>query len=327
MITATVNTSQAQGHIRPVDPGRDMGAIADLIEVAFSGEMDRAGNAVVADMRQLAILGPLLTVVDRMAPFSGGYVWEQDQRIVGNVTVTIEDHAARRYFISNVAVHPSQQGHGIGRQLMEAALTGIRRQGGRSVILQVRVDNEPAQRLYRSLGFRRFDTVVEMLRSGRLMSTPQPAVPLRRLRGGDWAALADLVRAVTPLEVQQARGLPLQALRPSWTRRLADWFEQWLSGQITWRWGLEREGRLLGVVSALLQEGNVPARLDLAVRPEARGQIEGALADFGLAALRDTRPQAIAAALSTYHGAAIQALQERSFHPVRSLDQLVIDLH
>ncbi len=327
MIFATTCVSTGEGFARPVDPARDMGAIADLIEVAFGPELAQTGNTLVADMRSLAALGPLLTVVERVAPIAGGYVWEQGGRIVGNVTASPEDPAAGRWFVSNVAVHPAFQGRGIGRRLMEATLEGIRRRRGRCVVLQVRTDNEPAQRLYRRLGFRRFDTIAELVRPGLLPARTRPHVPgLRRLGSDDWRALLDLARAATPEAVQRVRPIEAGAFRPRLGRRLQEWLSSLFTGQQTARWGVEEGGRLVAAVSILAQGAAGTARLDLAVRPEARGPLEAPLADFGLAALADWVPHAIASTVSTCHVEALQVLQGRNFTTLRSLDQLVLDL-
>lgn len=56
--------------------------------------------------------------------------------------------------VLSVAVDPGAQGRGIGRQLVQAGLELLRRQGVRTVKLEVRPNNEPAKRLYSSLGFR-----------------------------------------------------------------------------------------------------------------------------------------------------------------------------
>lgn len=327
MIFATACAREREGRVRPVDPARDMGALADLIEAAFGPELDQTGNSLVADMRNLAVLGPLLTVVERVAPFASGYVMEQGGRLVGNVTATPEGTASGRWFVSNVAVHPSCQGQGIGRRLMEEALENIRRRGGRRVLLQVRVDNESAQRLYRRLGFRRYDTVVELLRPGQLPSRTRPKVPgIRRLRGDDWAALLDLARAATPAEAQAVRPIEPQAFRPSLGQRVQAWVSGFLGGRQTLRWGIEQGESLLAAVSILTSGFSASATMDLAVRPDARGPLEGVLADYGLAALADWAPRAVAASVSTNHAEALQALQGRNFATVRSLDQLVLDM-
>jgi [ribosomal protein S18]-alanine N-acetyltransferase len=55
--------------------------------------------------------------------------------------------------INNVAVRPEHRGNGYGRSLVEAALEHGRAAGARVALLEVRRSNDPAQRLYRGLGF------------------------------------------------------------------------------------------------------------------------------------------------------------------------------
>lgn len=326
MQAATVGAQEDLGYARPLDPGRDMGAVADLVEAAFREELEQVGSNLVLEMRQLATLGPLLTLAERVSSLPGGYVWEQNGRLIGNVTLSLDDATARRWFVSNVAVHPHYQGRGIGRRLMEAALTGIRRRGGRQVLLQVRTENEPAQRLYRRLGFERFDTIVEMIRPGSLAAPMAPVLALRRLDGRDWQAQLDLARAATPPAVLRVRRLEADAFRPTTGRRMREWFDSFLSGRQALRWGLEEGERLLAAVSVLAYANAAPARLDLAVRPGHRGAIEGPLTDVGLNVLARWRPRAVAATISRTHPEAVQALQVRHFATVRSLDQLALEL-
>ncbi len=325
MIIAGVGAERGLGHARPVDPGRDMGPIADLIEIAFGGELERTGNNLVAELRHLATLGPLLTFADRVASYPAGYVWEQDGKLIGNATLSIEDSSARLWFVSNVAVHPDYRGQGIGRRLMEAALEAVRQRGGRQVLLQVRTDNEPAQRLYRGLGFTRFDTVAEMIRPSSLPAPRATQMDLRRLGYRDWAMQLDLAQAATPSEVLQVRALDEQTFRPSLLRRAQEWLDGLVNGRRTMRWGLQRDGMLVAVVSVLASDGAL-ARLDLTVRPGYRGPLEAPLTDAGLMALDDWRPRAVGATVSTTHPEALQALRSRHFVTLRTLDQLVYRL-
>jgi ribosomal-protein-alanine N-acetyltransferase len=55
--------------------------------------------------------------------------------------------------VSNVAVDPRRQRHGIGRRLMLELCTAARLRGCVSLSLEVRVTNVAAQELYRSFGF------------------------------------------------------------------------------------------------------------------------------------------------------------------------------
>lgn len=54
----------------------------------------------------------------------------------------------------NLAVHPDQQGRGLGAVLLRAGLAHLRRVGCREVLLWVDLSNERAVRLYTSHGFR-----------------------------------------------------------------------------------------------------------------------------------------------------------------------------
>jgi ribosomal-protein-alanine N-acetyltransferase len=55
--------------------------------------------------------------------------------------------------IANLAVAPAGWGHGIGRALLDAALTEAKHRRIESVYLEVRDSNERARRLYQSRGF------------------------------------------------------------------------------------------------------------------------------------------------------------------------------
>jgi [ribosomal protein S18]-alanine N-acetyltransferase len=58
-------------------------------------------------------------------------------------------------WVQTVAVAEEVRGLGIGRRLMDALLSEARRRAARTCALEVRADNDVAQQLYASLGFRR----------------------------------------------------------------------------------------------------------------------------------------------------------------------------
>lgn len=80
--------------------------------------------------------------------------------IVGYVVAdAIPNHGTPLGHVKDLAVHPEFRGEGIGKRLMRRALTVLDSQGVESVKLEVRASNDPAQSLYRSLGFEHRRTI------------------------------------------------------------------------------------------------------------------------------------------------------------------------
>jgi len=55
--------------------------------------------------------------------------------------------------VNNIASHPGFRRLGIGRSLLEAGIDDGKQRGVAYVLLEVRASNEPAQSLYRKMGF------------------------------------------------------------------------------------------------------------------------------------------------------------------------------
>lgn len=58
--------------------------------------------------------------------------------------------------VMTIGTRPDAQGRGVGRLLLDALLGRARELRARGVLLEVRVDNAPALRLYERAGFERF---------------------------------------------------------------------------------------------------------------------------------------------------------------------------
>lgn len=56
-------------------------------------------------------------------------------------------------WVQNIAVRRDMQRRGIGRALLETLLAEADRRGARATLLEVAVDNAPAQKLYAAYGF------------------------------------------------------------------------------------------------------------------------------------------------------------------------------
>lgn len=75
-----------------------------------------------------------------------------DGRLVGYAGLWFDGDDAQ---VMTVGTHRDFQGRGIGGLLLDALLGHAREVGAGCVLLEVRVDNEPALRLYESAGFER----------------------------------------------------------------------------------------------------------------------------------------------------------------------------
>jgi ribosomal-protein-alanine N-acetyltransferase len=75
----------------------------------------------------------------------------EDGRVVGYAGLAVASPGEA--WVQNVGVRRDAQRRGIGRALVEVLLTEAHQRGATKVLLEVAVDNAPAQRLYASYGF------------------------------------------------------------------------------------------------------------------------------------------------------------------------------
>jgi [ribosomal protein S18]-alanine N-acetyltransferase len=92
--------------------------------------------------------------------------------IVGYAGLSVSDAEA---WVQNIAVRRDRQRQGLGRLLLEALLAEASARGAKAVLLEVAVDNLPAQRLYTDYGF---ETVG--VRKGYYQPTNTDALVMRR---------------------------------------------------------------------------------------------------------------------------------------------------
>jgi len=239
-VTSTHLTSQTpvvQQGIRPVNLQTDLAPLADLIELVFASAMDESGRAAIREMRYLSRMGAGLRILSRINELAlginNGYVWIENGRLVGNVSIypaNLPATAPTAWIIANVAVHPDYQRRGIARRLMYAAMALIRQKGSQQAILQVDVDNTAAIPLYDSLGFVRERAFTTWARDSTLPLPMQEGtrdIFITRRRHSEWQQEFALAQQVRP---QAAGGMgwlkptiKSQFHTPIW-RQLSNWF-------------------------------------------------------------------------------------------------------
>ena len=121
----------------------------------------------------LAYPGRFLQSLDRMTGlhlaliFSLGGVLRLIRRLPAYLDLIETD--ADEFYISNLAVFPDFQGHGVGKALMEYAETLARTSGLKKCSLIVTYGHEPARRLYEKLGYqtvRKYDILHPQIAEG-----------------------------------------------------------------------------------------------------------------------------------------------------------------
>lgn len=320
------------GRLRPINPARDLGAIARLIEVAFADELSPGGHAVMRELQTLNVLGPFIWLLARISPafdeLLSGFVWEEHGTIVGNTTLTRAEGALNHWIISNVAVMPSHRRRGIAHALMAAAIEHARARHAHRILLQVRADNESARRLYFDLGFQVVEAVTELRAASLPPDLPPPSgtgpeVIVRRATLSHRHQAYEVARAAIPAGVQRVRPLRpyhFQIEEPGLLSPLV----AWLTGHWREQWLAEVSGQVRGLLTVERHRGLSPDRAEWYIHPEARGQVEAALVRLALARLHGRRQ--VRANVPTYEEPLLALLRRSGFQEVRTLEQMVLDI-
>ena len=157
---------QVEQGIRPFDIGRDLKPVAELIARAFANELDSRGTAALREMHIMGHMSGIIRLLNRSTgefnDMFSGFVWLEEGRVVGNVTVQRAANHSERWQIANVAVAQKHRGRGIARQLLWRALDHIRSSGGRWAVLQVYENNNAARHLYINMGFENVGGTVDL---------------------------------------------------------------------------------------------------------------------------------------------------------------------
>lgn len=135
------DTGEPRGDYRCLEPG-EQGILAELQNSAFAGCW---GYSPVSPEDVARRLGPddcshqdILLLPGHGSPVA--YCW-----------TTLRTEARGRIHMMGVA--PSQQGHGLGRTVLELGLWHVRQRGATRVEVTVDAENRPARALYGSAGF------------------------------------------------------------------------------------------------------------------------------------------------------------------------------
>ncbi len=311
---AIADTRKQHGPIRAFVPHRDLDDLATLIEVAFSRELELTGSTIVTDLRQMASWSPLLMQsANLLSPFIG-FVWIDEDRVVGNVSLN-RDSVRRIWTMSNVAVLPEYRGRGIGGRLVDVAIEYVIRANGSAITLQVRHDNELAREMYGRRGF--------MLKRSwhELQLPPTDKFEARRNTFNVHHTWLWDRKAVKRLYEQ---GSPSQLGAPfSFGTRIAFMLE----GQQLVERSVRHNGQTMGYGIVRLRTGHGPNQAEIRVLPEARGLVEHELLYSLFASAQQVQKRAINMLISSSHREAFEVACVLGMRPLRILDEMALVLN
>ncbi len=273
----------AKAGLRPVNPRKDLGQLAALLETAFGRGLDATGRQMVRDMRTLGRLGWVGWILSKLvlppAAYPRGYVWEEAGEVIGNASLLRVAGHRRRWVLANVAVHPDHRRRGIGRDLVQAAVRMARDNGATELLLQVERDSPGALKMYVDLGFQSLAVRTTWLRRrGAFSDLSADPGPVRPRRKGEWWDQWALAQAMCPEGLIWPHPLSPSAFRPAGLSGALG-----LTAAQHWVW--VEGSRMRGSLSAR-PAGDLRAwRIILLTDWESSGQVEAALLAQALAAL------------------------------------------
>jgi len=253
-MTATIAVARAatSGEMRPLNILRDLPAVADLIEVCFAATMDAEGRSYVDQMRRngrdSSFIGWASKVIDSTSLPLSGFVWEDNGRIVGNVSLIPFFKGGRKiYLIANVATHPDYRRRGIARSLTDAAMNRACEKQAASIWLHVRQENSGAVSLYRELGFEERAVRTNWFASPGT-AAPGPGhgrIDIQTRPGQDWSLQRAWLERAYSRELNWYSQQNWDIFQPG----LFSSLYRFMTDVSTMQWSAYRAGNLLGVLA------------------------------------------------------------------------------
>jgi ribosomal protein S18 acetylase RimI-like enzyme len=330
MIANMLGIPSASGVLRPLEVRHDLGRVADLVEYCFADTLDVDGRRYIQQMRAVeqnpSTLSWVNTLSERVSLPISGFVWEEDGKIVGNLTlIPYHVRGVRYYLIANVAVHPDYRRRGIGFRLTNRALEQSRQQNIPATWLHVREENAGAIQLYRSLGFKERASRTTWMSDRQVGDTHvekggNPVNQDTRVRVGsrhseDWVAQSPgYINSIEELKWH----LPFKpaALQPGFKGFLYRSFNDTNIHQ----WSAWQAEKLIGVLAWHSSHAYADS-LWLATYPEAEDTAAAALLNYARQHISHLRPLS----LDFPAGRAVQAIQDAGFYKHQTLIWMCIE--
>ncbi|MFH2103653.1 MAG: GNAT family N-acetyltransferase [Chloroflexota bacterium] len=232
-----------------------MDAIAEMIDVAFSGELAVQGTDIRTEVRMIKKLVPLISILQRFSEtfrhVFDGFIFEDQGKTIALVNISRTAPKSKRWEIGNVATHPEYRRKGLARKLVTQVIEHARRHGAEACTLEVRTVNTPAYELYRDLGFTHYDSINELKLENLPDVEPLPAheFSVRPMKLSEWEPRYQLALREIPADVQAFMPINQAEYRISLIEKVFEPIAKRAQKMDTYRWAFEMDGQLVGYVS------------------------------------------------------------------------------
>jgi len=333
MLASVANRQRKLSGLRPFNPLRDIRPMIELIELSFAEDLDPQSRQMLNEMRTLSrVGGPLLWLLSKTSPtlrdLFSGYVWLEEGRMVGNITVHRRDKGKRGWFISNLAVHPDHRRRGIAHRLMSEGMELARKRGAQRVSLEVRAGNLAAQKLYEKLGFTRVDSVSKMRleKVCGVSLAPSGEYEIEAVKSQEWRRLYQLAEDARSPEAKEILPVREKDYRSSFAQRVVASIGDLLRGQEVYRWAAQRDDRFLALLTVRTGGAFATHSLGMMVHPGYRGKVEEMLLTRALVTL-DTYPsRPLLATIQPSYEEVVDIFRRYGFAEQQTLDLLTFSL-
>lgn len=275
---------------RKLDPNQDLPQLVELLRLVFGQELEAEGQQFLRNLPDSSTPAILWRFDPFLARLTPGYVWEEEGRVIGNVTL-LPTGSKARFLVANVAVHPDFRRRGIARLLMATVHEEVARRNGEQILLQVDYDNRAALDLYHSLGYEfcgsmtAWRTSVSRVRDLRLeQDEGRYQAWVRKLEGRRWKEAYLLDNSVLAPELHWPDPLASDHYKQGLWRRFSDM----INGRFRYSWmTLDKNKRMSGLASISGEWGR-SHELTLRVHPDWQSKLDGSLLQRLIHALRRT---------------------------------------
>ena len=348
-IPADCNGRIGAGILRPLRLPHEIEPLVTLLRAVYTDASAWRRQRLDDELDLLARLrfaSRLARWMPRTLPLPRGWAWEDGPgRLAGVVLIRPLRPGGTVQLIDHLAVRPSAQQQGIGRRLLTAALSDLRRQGTLVATLEVEPDNAVARRLYAEAGFRVVDEALDLLHpaTGRPARDSRAAwsaeFTVRAYRRTDFAPLQRLINLTIPwIPSATANGTVaaggLQAARTA----VIGWLVDLIRAQARRRYVVAGAAGELLAFAEMTHAGLPPAavlgltppyhRLRLIGAPDLAASTATALLTVVLAAAwpRPGQPRPTLTTVSARQPTLVQALRQAGFVTQEKRHRLALDL-